>query len=82
MQNSPNASLVQPGQRFQQERGSIANAYMGFAQRWNTAEAVRSDKARFKADANLVLRQLHERIQHENQDLYSRIAEMKAVAAH
>ena len=82
LQNSANAGLVQLGQRFQQEMGSIANAYMGFAQRWNTAEAVRSDEAGFKADANLVLRQLHERIQRENQDLYPRIAEMKAVAAH
>lgn len=82
LQNGPDASLARLGQRFQQEMGAIAHAYMAFARRWNTAEAVRSDEAGFKADANVVLRQVYERMQCENRDFYPRIEEMEAAGAH
>ncbi|WP_027996515.1 hemerythrin domain-containing protein [Simplicispira psychrophila] len=81
LQNGSDAQLARLGQRFQQEMGAIANAYMAFARRWNTAEAVRGDEAGFKADANTVLRQVYERMQRENHDFYPRIEAMDAVAA-
>ena len=82
LQNGPDASLARLGQRMQQEMGAIASAYMAFARRWNTAEAVRGDEAGFRTDANLVLRQVHERMQRENRDFYPRIEAMDAVAVH
>ncbi|MBX9834941.1 MAG: hemerythrin domain-containing protein [Burkholderiaceae bacterium] len=80
LQHGPDAALARMGQRFQQEMGAIASAYMAFARRWNTPEAVRGDEAGFKADANAVLRQVYERMQRENRDFYPRIEEMDAVA--
>ena len=80
VENGPDANLARLGQRFQQEMGAIANAYMAFARRWNTADAVRADEAGFKADANAVLRQVYERMQRENRDFYPRIEEMNSVA--
>ena len=80
LQNGSDANLARLGQRFQQEMGAIANAYMAFARRWNTADAVRADEAGFKADANAVLRQVYERMQRENRDFYPRIEEMNSVA--
>lgn len=81
LHNGPDVSLARLGQRMQQEMGAIASAYIAFARRWNTAEAVRSDGAGFKADANVVLRQVYERMQRENHDFYPRIEAMDAVAA-
>lgn len=82
LQNGPDINLARLGQQFQQEMGAIANAYISFARRWNTAEAVRGDEAGFRAGANLVLRQVYERMQRENHDFYPRIEEMDTVAAH
>lgn len=82
LQNGSDVQLARLGQRFQQEMGAIASAYVAFARRWNTAEALRGDEAGFKADANAVLRQVYERMQRENHDFYPRIEEMDAVAAY
>ena len=81
LQNGTDANLARLGQRFQQEMGAIASAYMAFARRWNTADALRRDEAGFKADANVVLRQVYERMQRENRDFYPRIEEMETAAA-
>jgi len=82
LQHGPDANLARLGQRMQQEMGAIAQAYLAFARRWNTAEAVRADEVGFRADANAVLRQVYERMQRENHDFYPRIEAMGAVAAH
>ena len=39
------------------------------------------DEAGFRADANLVLRQVYERMQRENHDFYPRIEAMEVAAA-
>lgn len=70
LQASGDRTLALLGHRFQQEMGSIAAAYVGFARRWNTPERVRADPNGFRADANRVLRAVHERMQRENRDFY------------
>ena len=45
--------------------GPIASAYDAFARRWNTAESLRTDEKGFRAEANLVLRKVYERMQRE-----------------
>lgn len=65
--------LARMGQRYQQEMGSIARAYDGFARRWNRPESVRRAERDFQDDANRVLRMVHERMQRENRDFYPRI---------
>lgn len=81
LQKGDDAALARLGQRFQQEMGAIASAYLVFARRWNTADALRADEAGFRADANLVLRQVYERMQRENHDFYPRIEAMEVAAA-
>ena len=75
------AELARLGERFQREMGAIAAAYMEFARRWNTPQSVRADPEGFRANANTVLRQVHERMQRENRDFYPRIEAMDTAAA-
>ena len=53
--------------------GPIASAYDAFARRWNTAESLRTDEKGFRAEANVVLRKVYERMQREDRDFYPRI---------
>lgn len=55
--------------------GPIASAYDAFARRWNTAESLRTDEKGFRAEANVVLRKVYERMQREDRDFYPRIEE-------
>lgn len=50
--------------------GPIASAYDAFARRWNTAESLRTDEKGFRAEANVVLRKVYERMQREDRDFY------------
>lgn len=61
--------------------GPIASAYDAFARRWNTAESLRTDEKGFRAEANVVLRKVYERMQREDRDFYPRIEEQEAVHA-
>ncbi|HEY9274109.1 MULTISPECIES: hemerythrin domain-containing protein [Achromobacter] len=70
---SDDADLAQAGRAFQEEMDAIARSYEAFARRWNNAGSLELDEAGFRADANTVLRRVHERMQRENRDLYPRI---------
>jgi hemerythrin-like domain-containing protein len=70
---SGDGHMVNKGRQFQVEMGTIAQAYEKFALHWNTAKALQEEEEAFKADANIVLRKLHERIQRENVDLYPKV---------
>lgn len=70
LQASGDRTLAALGWQFQQEMSSIAASYVEFARRWNTPERVHADPAGFRADANRVLRAVHERMQRENRDFY------------
>ncbi|MCD6679717.1 MAG: hemerythrin domain-containing protein [Burkholderiaceae bacterium] len=80
LQASGDRTLALLGWQFQQEMSSIAAAYVDFARRWNTPERVQCDPAGFRADANRVLRAVHERMQRENRDFYPLIERHAAPA--
>ena len=67
------AALARAGRAFQDEMDQIARNCEGFARRWNNAASLARDEAGFRADANIVLREVHARMQRENRDLYPRI---------
>jgi hypothetical protein len=73
---SADVDLARKGKEFQQEMDAIAAAYEAFAKRWNNARSLELDEGGFRDDANTVLRQVHERMQRENRDLYPRIEAM------
>ena len=80
LQRSGDATLARLGQQFQDDMGPIAQAFDGFARRWNTAERLRSDPQGFRNDANTVLKRVYERMQRENREFYPRIEEAQTNA--
>lgn len=70
LQSANNASLARMGKRFQDEMTSIARAYLDFARKWNAASTLAKKPEEFRADANSVLRVLHDRMRKENTDFY------------
>ncbi|EER59745.1 Hemerythrin HHE cation binding domain protein [Acidovorax delafieldii 2AN] len=81
LQRGGNAELARMGRQYQNDMGPIASAYDAFARRWNTAESLRTDEKGFRAEANVVLRKVYERMQREDRDFYPRIEEEEAVHA-
>lgn len=73
LQRGADAGLAHLGRQYQDEMGPLAQVYDAFARRWNTAQRLRDDAEGFRADANDVLRRLHERMQRENREFYPRI---------
>jgi hemerythrin-like domain-containing protein len=81
LQRGGDAVLARLGRQYQDEMGPLAQAYDAFARRWNTAQRLRADAEGFRADANNVLRRLHERMQRENHEFYPRIEAQEEVLA-
>ena len=73
LQRGGDADLARLGRKYQAEMAPLAQAYDAFVRRWNTAQHLREDADGFRADANDVLRRLHERMQRENLEFYPRI---------
>src|SRR3546814_7893879 len=70
---SHDAEMVSKGRYFQLEMGTIAQSYEKFAFKWNTAQKLQNDEEGFKAEANVVLRNLHARMVRENTDLSPKV---------
>lgn len=73
LRNGNNAVLARMGTKFQNEMGTIATAYMVFAERWNHADKVSRDPDGFRSDANSVLKTVHARMQKEDSVFYPAI---------
>lgn len=73
LRNGKDATLAALGTQFQKDMDAIAQSYMGFVSRWTLPDQVRANPQAFRADANQVLRTLHERIQQENTVFYPKI---------
>ncbi|HCN89805.1 MAG TPA: hemerythrin, partial [Oxalobacteraceae bacterium] len=73
LQSSNNSALAMMGKRFQDEMKNIASGYLNFAAKWNSASKVSQNPELFRADANSVLKVLHERMQKENKNFYPAI---------
>jgi hemerythrin-like domain-containing protein len=67
------AALARMSRLYQNEMQGIVGAYFGFAARWNTARHVAAAPEQFRTEANVVLRQLHERIRREDREFYPAI---------
>lgn len=64
------ARVSRLGQQFQQDMATLLPQYTAFARKWVTATQVKADPEGFRADANSVLRALHDRIGREDRDFY------------
>lgn len=70
LQKSNDAALARMGKKFQDEMKNIAAGYLEFARKWNSPPHVLQDPEGFRADANRVLKVLHQRMQSENTTFY------------
>lgn len=82
LQAGGQSDLARLAQHYQSDMVPIAAAYDAFARRWNTSQRVRENAAGFRDDANLVLRQLHERMLREDRDFYPQIEAQELAAVH
>ena len=73
LQAGDDRALARLGQRYQDEMLSIATSYMAFARRWNAPHKLQADPEGFRADANLVLKAVYERMRREDRDFYPAI---------
>ena len=80
LQAGSNAELARLGAQFQQEMGEIASRFMLFVRRWNTAERIAADPEGFRAEANVELRSVYDRMRREDRDFYPRIEAEEALA--
>lgn len=69
-------SLAMMGEQYQETMKAIAKSYEEFARRWNTAASVARNPTGFRADANTILKRLHQRIQQEDGHFYPAIEAM------
>jgi hypothetical protein len=74
---SGNRDAASLGDRYQQEMSGIVPRYMEFARKWITAAQVRGDPEGFRADANRVLKALHDRVNREDRDFYPVVEQMR-----
>ncbi|MCA1857494.1 hemerythrin domain-containing protein [Massilia oculi] len=80
LEASADTRLVNMSRAYRTEMQDIAQAYLGFAAKWNTARQVAREPEGFRRDANQVLRHLFERIKREDREFYPAI-DAVAVAA-
>lgn len=76
---SGDAQLARLGEAFQLEMADIVPHYTAFARKWITASQVRKDPEGFRADANQVLKALHDRVAREDRDFYPRAEQLEVV---
>jgi hypothetical protein len=74
LEASGDGELVDLSRAYQREMDGIAGAYLQFAGRWNTPRQVAAEPEAFRDDANVVLRQLFERIRREDREFYPAIS--------
>jgi Hemerythrin HHE cation binding domain len=80
LEGSGEARLVRMSRQYQREMDGIAGVYLQFAGRWNTARQVAQAPEEFRAEANVVLRQLYERIRREDTEFYPAVGRSLAPA--
>ncbi|SHI18909.1 hemerythrin domain-containing protein [Pollutimonas bauzanensis] len=76
LQNGPDARLAEMGRAYQDDMKGIANAYIAFSRRWTAAAIIAEKAEQFRAEANVVLKTLHGRMQKENTEFYPAIEAM------
>ncbi len=70
LQDGPDETLQQLGQRFQSEMADVASPFIFFSKKWQVAAEIQDDPDGFRQDANTVLRKVYERLREEDRDFY------------
>ncbi|MYN11668.1 hemerythrin domain-containing protein [Pusillimonas sp. TS35] len=73
LRQGADAELARMGKAYQDDMKGIASAYIAFSRQWRTGAAIAAAAEEFRAQANVVLRDLHARMQRENREFYPAI---------
>lgn len=79
LEGSGDAALARLSRHFRVEMAGISGAYLDFAAKWNAARKLQQAPEQFRAEANVVLRMLYERMKKEDRDFYPAIEAPVAV---
>lgn len=73
IRRSGDANMADMAESYQEDMKGIANAFINFARRWSSATILAKRPDDFRAEANSVLKNVHERMLRENREFYPAI---------
>lgn len=76
LEKSGNEKVASMSAAYQEDMKGIASAFIRFSRQWSVAARLREQPETFRAEANIVLRQVHERLQRENREFYPAVERM------
>jgi len=76
LERSGDAHMAGMSRAYQNDMPGIASAFINFARRWSNATLLTKDPDGFRADANVVLKNVHTRMVRENREFYPAIEAM------
>ncbi len=76
VRQAADASIAAMGEAYQSEMTGIANEYIRFTTKWSDPKQLAADPESFRASANVVLKNVYQRMQRENREFYPAIENM------
>ncbi|MDY0309529.1 MAG: hemerythrin domain-containing protein [Castellaniella sp.] len=76
LEHSGNERMARMGATYQGDMKGIANGFINFSRRWANATMLTRNPEGFRAEANTVLKQVHDRMLRENREFYPAIEAM------
>ncbi|MER1941632.1 MULTISPECIES: hemerythrin domain-containing protein [unclassified Castellaniella] len=77
LERSGDVAMANMSRTYQNDMPGIANAFINFARRWSNATLLSKKPEEFKAEANVVLKNIHTRMVRENREFYPAIEAME-----
>lgn len=70
LRKASDPGVAELGRRYEEEMRGLGSAYGEFSRKWRVGATIAAAPEEFRREANAVFKALHERIQHENRELY------------
>lgn len=81
VERSSDARMAAMGMAYQDDMKEIATAFIGFARHWSDPTQIAGQPEVFRAEANTVLKNVHQRIARENHEFYPAVEAMNGRVA-
>lgn len=73
LENSSSTALANMSRTYRHDMARVANPFIAFARKWRVANTIENDPEGFRNEANIVLRQVYERMSKEDREFYPAI---------
>lgn len=73
LEQSGNQAIAHMSRSYQEDMKGIASAFINFARHWSNATILTRNPEAFRAQANTVLKNVHDRMLRENREFYPAI---------